>query len=67
MNKLQDYLDYKYIRVIGKSGEIIEGMPLSVLYADESPYNEDSIDIERQDGTISGFRESEIDRIEIIE
>ncbi len=65
VKRLHDYLDYAKVRVITKNGEECIGTPIAVIYADESGCGEDELDIEN--GKITGFVESEIESIEILD
>lgn len=65
MRRLHDYLDYDWVKVYARDGMCVEGRPISVIYADESPSGEDELDVENRDG-ITGFAESEIEHVEIL-
>lgn len=54
------------IRIICSDGDVLEGWPIYVEYADESDSGEDELDLEIRPGHIIGLRESEISHIEII-
>lgn len=65
MKRLHEYLDCAKVRVTTKNGEEYIGMPIAVIYADESASGEDELDIENS--KITGFVESEIGSIEILD
>ena len=65
MKRLHDYLDFNKIRITTITGQKCTGVPLAVTYADESASGEDEIDIEND--KIWGFKESEIESIEILD
>ena len=65
--RLHDWLDYNRIKITCTDGDIFEGLPINVDYADETESGEDEICIETDKNNFVGIKESEIKQIDIIE
>lgn len=65
-NRLHDYLDYDWIIMTSIDGEIYEGCPIDVDYADESGSGQDELDIRTEKGTYIGLPEGKIRSIVIV-
>ena len=66
MKRLHDYLEYDLINVITTDGNIFEGVPVDVNYADESESGEDEIIIFVEDGKGYCFSQHEIKEISVM-
>ena len=66
MMKLDEYLDYKKIKINLTTKESFEGFTVNVDYAEDNQSGEDEIVIQQGESLI-GFKESEIESIEILD
>ena len=66
MMKLDEYLDYKKIKINLTTKESFEGFTVNVDYAEDNQSGEDEIVIQQGESLI-GFKESEIESIEIFD
>ncbi len=65
--RLHDWLDYDKIKITCTDGEIFEGCPINVAYADKTESAEDELDIEISENSFVGIKESGVKQIDIIE